>query len=120
MAKVWKRHPLLLGTTLCEAISYISGKDDEGRINFLIHRYYEDIAYMAYARQYVTENYLPDMGFNYRHIDSQDGKVAELVKDTINEYMKENYPDIYKLVSKLIIKMPWIRMFETDLKLTLK
>lgn len=116
----WNTSSNTIGTTLCEAISYISGKDDEGRINFLIHRYYEDIAYMAYARQYVTENYLPDMGFNYRYIDSQDGKVAELVKDTINEYMKENYPDIYKLVSKLIIKMPWIRMFETDLKLTLK
>lgn len=116
----WNTSSNTIGTTLCEAISYMNGKDDKGRISFLIHRYYEDVAYMAYARGYVTENYLPNMGFHYRQIDSEDGKVALLVKDTIEEYMRENYPEISKLVSNLKIKMPWVRMFETDVKLKIE
>jgi len=116
----WNTSSNTIGTTLCEAILYMIGKDDKGRYSFLSHRYYEDIGYMAYAREYITKNYLPDMGFDYRHIDSIDGKVANIVKNTINEYMNKNYPEIADLVCETTIKMPWIRMFETDVKLKIK
>jgi hypothetical protein len=31
--------------------------------------------------------------------------------------MSENYPELAALVEKISIRMPWARMFETDLKL---
>ncbi len=116
----WNTSSNTTGTTLCQAILYSVGKDESGNRSFLLHRYFEDVGYMAYARQYVTENYLPSMGLDFRHADSKDGEVANLVKNTILEYMNSNYPKLAQLVEKVNIKMPWIRMFEADVRLQLK
>ena len=96
------------------------GKDKKQNDNFLVHRYFEDIGYMGYARKYVTENLLPDQGYDFYGIDARDGKVAELVKNAICSYMEENYPNVYSRVEEGNIKMPWIRMFETDVKIKTK
>ena len=34
--------------------------------------------------------------------------------------MNQNYPEIAELVKNVNVKMPWIRMFEADIKLDLK
>lgn len=116
----WNTSSNTTGTTLCQAILYMLGKDKKQNDNFLVHRYFEDIGYMGYARKYVTENLLPDMGYDFYGIDAKDGKVAELVKNAICSYMEENYPDVYSRVEEVNIKMPWIRMFETDVKIKTK
>ena len=116
----WNTSSNTTGTTLCQAILYMIGKDEKGNQGFLAHRYYEDIGYMGYARQYVTDNYLPDMGLDFRHADAEDGKVASYVKETLANYMNQNYPEIAELVKDVKVKMPWIRMFEADIKLDMK
>ncbi len=116
----WNTSSNTIGTALCQAILYAMGHDEKGNTSFLLHRYYEDIGYMAHARNYVTQNHLPNMGWDFRHIDSRDGEVAKLVKDSICEYMNTNYPSLADRVAQVNIKMPWIRMFETDVKLELK
>lgn len=116
----WNTSSNTTGTTLCQAILYMLGKDEAGNRNFLAHRYYEDIAYMAYTRQHVTQNILPGMGLDYFHADGQDGEVAKIVKETISGYMAENYPELAAAVKELRVRMPWSRMFEVDVKLTLK
>ena len=116
----WNTSSNTTGTTLCQAILYMIGKDKEGNKNFLVHRYYEDVGYMAYARQFVTENYLPGLGLDYRHADSKNGKVAELVRDTVCSYMEENFPDIAVTAEEVKVRMPWVRMFETDIKISTK
>ena len=92
------------------------GGDDDGNREFLLHRYYEDIGYMAYARQQVAAR-LASLGLHYRGVDGTNGQVAELVKGEICAYMAENYPELSALVEEISIRMPWARMFETDLKL---
>ncbi len=116
----WNTSSNTTGTTLCQAIMYMIGKDKTGNDRFLVHRYYEDIGYMAYARKYITDNLLPDLNLNYYHIDANDGVVANLVCDAVNFYMEKNYPDVFCLVEKVNVKMPWIRMFETDIKIKTK
>ena len=59
------------------------------------------------------------MGLDYHHTDGKDGKIAELVKETLVSYMSENYPQIYSLTKEITVKMPWSRMFETDIKIKL-
>lgn len=113
----WNTSSNTTGTALCQAILYMIGGDRTGNISFLLHRYYEEIGYMAYARQYVTENLLPPIGCNYYHADAKEGKVSRLVKETISDYMQKNYPDISALIEEIRIQMPWVRMFETDIKL---
>ena len=116
----WNTSSNTIGTALCQVILYMIGKDGEGNIRFLLHRYYEDIGYMAYARKFVTDNYLPEMGLDFRHADGESGKVAELVKKCVCEYMCENYPSLASLVSDVSVRMPWKRMFEADIKLDVK
>ena len=115
----WNTSSNTMGTTLCQAILYMIGKDRTGNVGFLLHRYYEDVGYMAYARQYVTDNILPQLGYNYFCVDAKEGKASKEVANAINDYMKENYPQISALVKKVNIRMPWTRMFEADVKLEL-
>lgn len=59
------------------------------------------------------------MGLDYHHTDGKDGKIAELVREALIEYMSQNYPDIYSLTEQISVRMPWARMFETDIKIKL-
>lgn len=115
----WNTSSNTTGTTLCQSILYMLGKDETGNRSFLLHRYYEDIGYMAYTRQHVTGNILPGMGLDYFHADGQDGEVAKIVKDTIASYMAQHYPTLAASVQEITVRMPWSRMFETDIKLKL-
>lgn len=113
----WNTSSNTIGTALCQSVLYMLGKDRAGNDGFLVHRYFEDIGYMAYARKYVTDNLLPGLGLNYFKIDSKDGYVAQLVCDAVCSYMKQNYPKVFNLAKEITVKMPWIRMFETDIKI---
>ena len=113
----WNTSSNTIGTTLCQAILYMIGKDDAGNKSFLLHRYYEDIGYMAYARSHVTQNYLPNMGLDYFNVDGVDGEAAKLVKQEIDGFMKKTYPKLSNEVTEIDVTMPWMRMFEIDIKL---
>jgi hypothetical protein len=113
----WNTSSNTTGTALCQAVLYLIGRDDDGNREFLLHRYYEDIGYMAYARQCVTDQYLAPLGLHYRGVDGTEGKAAELVKHEVEGYMEQNYPELAALVDRMSVRMPWARMFETDLKL---
>lgn len=113
----WNTSSNTIGTTLCQAILYMIGGDKAGNDSFLMHRYFEDIGYMAYVREHVTEDHLPEMGLDYYHADAKEGDVSDLVGRELMKYMSENYPEIARPVKAIAIKMPWVRMFEVDIKL---
>jgi len=113
----WNTSSNTTGTALCQAVLYLVGRDGDGNREFLLHRYYEDIGYMAYARQCVADRDLAKLGLHYRGVDGTDGLVAELVKQEICVYMAEHYPELVALVGKISVRMPWARMFEADIKL---
>lgn len=113
----WNTSSNTIGTALCQSVLYLVGRDEKGNREFLLHRYYEDIGYMAHARRKVAETHLGALGLHYRGVDGTDGQVAALVKEEICAYMEENYPELAALVENISVRMPWARMFETDLKL---
>ena len=116
----WNTSSNTLGTAICQAVLAFLGGDEKGRISFLLHRYYEDIGYMAYVRKDVTDNYLPTLGLDYFHADGKSGKAAEAVRAGLEKYMAENFPKLAALVKEVQVEMPWRRMFEADVKLILK
>ena len=75
---------------------------------------------MPFVKKYVTDTYLPEMGLDYFHTDGKAGKVAEIVKEEIDKRMKTYYPSVYGRVETLQVEMPWSRMFEVGIKLTVK
>ncbi len=113
----WNTSSNTIGTACTQAVLYFTGKDDKLNRQFLLLRYYEDLAYMAYVRTFVTENMLPSLNLNYFNAGSKRGKVSDLVKENIIKFMAENYPNLAKYVKDLDVCMPWARMFETELKL---
>lgn len=116
----WNTSSNTIGTALCQAVLHKIGKDHKGNINFLTHRYYEDIAYMVYVRKYISEEVLPKMNMDIYTIDGVDGEISKMVKKMVHEYMLEHYPSVAEKVESIAVKMPWNRMFETDIKLKLK
>ncbi len=113
----WNTSSNTLGTTICEAVLYFIGKDEKGKNDFLLHRYYEDLGYMGYAREYVRKNLLPLLGITDNGADGKVGKVSECVGKKIAEYMSENYPELAKKVVSVYAEMPWKRTFEADVRL---
>lgn len=116
----WNTSSNTLGTAICAGLLYLAGKDEAGRLSFLLHRYYEDCGYMTYARKYVNENVLPALGLDNFRVDGKNGKAAAAVQETLTGYMEENFPELARLVAEVHTEQPWRRMFETDLKLDLK
>lgn len=114
----WNTSSNTLGTAVCQAVIYQVGKDRRGTDNFLLHRYYEDFGYMTHVRKYVTDNILPKLNLNYFKVD-QDGLAAEEVKKELVAFMS-GYPKISDRVKSLEVQMPWKRMFESDIRLTVK
>lgn len=113
----WNTSSNTLGTTVCQAVIYLVGKDRKGTDEFLLHRYYEDLGYMGYARKYVTDNVLPELGLNYFKADGKIGKVSEAVRKAVEGFMLKNYPKVAEKVEEVYVEMPWRRMFEADIKL---
>lgn len=113
----WNTSSNTMGTALCQAVLYMIGRDEAGNQNFLLHRYYEDIGFMAFARNFVNDKCLGKMGLSYYALDGKEGMAAQAVKEAINKYMCENYPLLAEKIKDFDVKMPWIRMFETDIKL---
>ncbi len=116
----WNTSSNTLGTAVCQSVLALLGGDEKGRISFLLHRYYEDAAYMGFVRQDVTKRLLPAWGLDYFHADGEEGKVACAVKEEIARYMQENFPSLAEHVKEVHIRMPWRRMFETEVTLELK
>lgn len=116
----WNTSSNTLGTCVCQAVIYLIGGDKKGTNDFLLHRYYEDLGYMGYARAYVTDNILPKLGLNYFDAGGETGEVSRKVEKAIEDYMKDNYPNIANYVEKVSVTMPWRRMFEANVRLITK
>ena len=116
----WNTSSNTLGTAVCQAVLAKLGGDEKGRISFLLHRYYEDIGYMAFVRKDVTDNVLPALGLDYFHADGKSGKAAEAVRAGVERYMAENFPVLAAHVKSVHAEQPWRRMFETDIRLEIK
>ncbi len=110
----WNTSSNTIGTVLTQAVIFYNGKDKRGNLDFLVHRYIEDIGYCAHVRSYICDHYLEELGFNYFYVQEADGEVAKIVKRELLNYMEENYPEIFNKIDNLVVRMPWRRMFEVE------
>lgn len=115
----WNTSSNTVGTTLCQAVLYKIGGDKRGNASFLTHRYYEDIAFMADVRGYVSKE-LPKKNMTIFEIDGVNGEISKWVYRLVCEYMNKYYPTVAERVESVSLNMPWNRMFETDIKLKMK
>ena len=116
----WNTSSNTLGTVICQAVFVFLFGDSTYQKRFLAERLYEDVGYCGYVRSYVTNNLLPDLGYDYFNAGEASGEVAHLVKNELATFMDEYFPNIAKAYDIRVCQMPWRRMFEVDLALTEK
>ena len=116
----WNTSSNTIGTALGSSVIYYFGRDEESKRNFLIYRYYEDYAYMVYARSFVTKEILPMYKLDPFNLCDKNEIISKYVKDDIIKVMNDSLPMLTKYVKDVKIKMPWNRMFECDLELEFK
>ena len=113
----WNTSSNTLGTVICQAVFVLLFGDSANQRRFFAERIYEDVGYCGYVRARVTNNILPDIGYNYFDAGETDGEVAKIVRCELEKYIGENFPDLVQKYDISICRMPWKRMFEVDLAL---
>ena len=110
----WNTSANTLGTALAEGVdSYLYGTS-KGHQSFLAERYVEDAGYCSVVRKGVTEK-LPE-SMNYFDVREPDGMVAGMVKEELEQFVKESLSSEAEAMHITKVSMPWSRMFEVNLE----
>ena len=112
----WNTSSNTLGTALAQLVININYGNSKALQKHLALRVYEDVGYMDFAREYVTNNELIKIGLGYFNSGEIKGKVSKMVEQRINEHVKLIAPQVYKQYEIEDCYMPWCRMFEVALK----
>ena len=111
----WNTSSNTLGTCIPQGMIFYHYGNRKGHLDFLALRYVEDAGYCAHVRGYVTQHVLPELRLDYFNVDGKRGKVADLVKQQLQQFADEIIvDDTYRIVVKDSY-MPWRRMFEVGL-----
>ena len=113
----WNTSSNTLGTALASLVINVHYGYTKALEKHIALRVYEDIGYMGYARGYVIDNYLPQLGLNYFNSGKVKGEVSERVCSEISNYIKDNMSLVYGKYEIEDCYMPWCRMFEVALKI---
>lgn len=114
----WNTSSNTIGTCTAASVLYFFGKDKKSNLEFLIHRYYDDLGYCTYARTWCDINAALARGYCEAVLDGVKGTCTEMTKKELMRYMLENYPEVAKYVTNVDVSSPWNRSFEMDFKIT--
>lgn len=110
----WNTAGNTLGTALAQMILYRFYGDTAAHRRFLALRYYEDVAFCACARKHVTQS-LTEMGLNWRDLKEKENDVAARVGEDVETALRRIMPSVASAYAVTGCRMPWNRMFETEL-----
>ncbi|MCC3356894.1 DUF4127 family protein [Bacillus sp. REN16] len=111
----WNTSSNTLGTCIAQGMLHNIYGSTQAHTDFLALRYVEDAGYCSVVRKNITNNVLPELGYDYFLVDGKNGKISEIVKEQLTEFIKEhlNYEENVLLINECY--MPWNRMFEIGL-----
>ena len=111
----WNTSANSLGTAIAQGVCALLFGMDESRKDFLMLRYMEDAGYCAVVRRYITENCLEKMGMDYFDVKDERGAMSGEVRSRLESFIDRYIPSLKGHISLEDVRMPWRRMFETDL-----
>ncbi|WP_274310111.1 DUF4127 family protein [Solibacillus daqui] len=111
----WNTSSNSLGTCIAQGMFYNIFGESQAHRNFLALRYVEDAGYCSYVRNDVTNNRLPELGYNYFRVDGKKGVVANIVQSQLTSFIQEHLIDDENSIHIKECTMPWSRMFEVGL-----
>ncbi len=111
----WNTSANSLGTAIAQGVYFLLFGATPQQKDFLALRYVEDAGYCAAVRRDVTEHCLEPLGMNYFDVREQSGAVSRRVHDRLQQFITRQLPSIADRIHLEQVRMPWRRMFETDL-----
>lgn len=110
----WNTSSNTLGTVICQSLLHYFYGNTAAHKKFTALRIYEDLAYCGWVRQNAY-GFVGKMGYNGRELDGKRGTVAQRMKEELDTYMQEKYPDVFNRYKIVDCYMPWNRLFEIGL-----
>lgn len=111
----WNTSANTMGTAIAEGVHALLEGKTERHMDFIAHRYVEDMGYCGKVRGKVVDERLPEYGLDYFNAGDQRGLVSGIVKDELEAFVREHMPSIASHIEIADIWMPWKRMFEVGL-----
>ena len=110
----WNTSANTLGTAIAQGVyRHVFGAAQK---DFLALRYLEDVGYCAVVRRYITEKRLEEMGMDYFDVHDQKGVMSREVRQRLLDFLWKYLPSLAPHIELRDVRMPWRRMFETDLE----
>lgn len=116
----WNTSSNTIGTVLCQACLFFTGRDERSNRDFLIHRYYDDVGYCSRTRTWLDVNIVPKLRLTVFELDGATGKCTHAVRTELLRYMAEQYPEVAVHVTDMVVTSPWNRTFEMHFELSTK
>lgn len=113
----WNTSSNTIGTCTAASVLYFLGQDKKSNLEFLIHRYVDDLGYCTYARTWCDINAALARGYCEAELDGVKGTCTLMTKNELLRYLKENYPEVEAHIKDIEVSSPWNRSFEMDFKI---
>lgn len=111
----WNTSSNTMGTAIAEGVCcYLFGETTKLK-SFLALRYLEDVGYCSVVRWHINENTLKAMGMDYFDVHEEQGVISYEVHRQLEQFAKQKLTSICEHINLQDVRMPWRRMFETDL-----
>lgn len=110
----WNTSSNTLGTAIPMAMIFCIYGPRRAHEEYLAARYLEDIGYMAFVRREVCTEELEKRGLTYFLVDGEEGQIASIVKEKLQAFADQMLCDDTHHVVLKTCRMPWNRMFETE------
>lgn len=108
----WNSSSNGMGTAIAMGVmNALFGHNEERRM-FMAERLYEDCGYCGHARYILWTQIIEKYGFDFDDAKQEHGLAAQLVKDYVNVFMEESYPEIVEEYELYDTYLPWKRFYE--------
>lgn len=111
----WNTSANTMGTAIAQGVYHFLLGDTAQSKDFLALRYMEDVGYCAVVRQFVTNHVLSGYGMDYFDVHEEQGAVSREVQRQLELFSQKHLTSICDHIQLQSVRMPWKRMFETDL-----
>lgn len=111
----WNTSANTLGTAIAQGVYCLLFGQDQQQKDFLMLRYLEDVGYCSVVRRYIAEHRIEEMGMDYFDVREVQGEVSREVHSLLEKFIEQKIPSLASHIQLLQVRMPWRRMFETDL-----
>ena len=116
----WNTSSNTLGTVLAQGMLIALFGKRKIDNDFLALRVFEDIGYCGAVRWYIWHEVVDKYGYSYYDIGEKDGIIAKIIKENLNNYMEENFKEIFSKYKLTKCISPWHRIFEIELEVSKK